>query len=77
MSKVKRKDTTGAGGHRNSYSGSEMERADFDEQQANARVPYYPEFRNLDSSFSVGINQRNYLGDLEHGPKPHESDLDF
>ena len=63
-----KKDPTNEGTNRNSYSGSEMTRAAFDEEQAGAPVPYYPEFESLDSSFSVGINQRNYLGPKDHAP---------
>ena len=58
----KHKDPTNGGGNRNSYDSSRQPRAPFDESQAGERVPYYPEFDSLDSSFSVGINQRNYLG---------------
>ena len=49
-----------------------MGRAEFDEKQAGERVPYYPEFENLDSSFSVGINQRNYIGPEDHVPAPRK-----
>lgn len=49
---------------------SDMGRAEFDEKQAGERVPYYPEFENLDSSFSVGINQHNYIGPKDHVPEP-------
>jgi len=50
--------------------GSDMGRAEFDEQQAGEHVPYYPEFENLDSSFSVSINQHNYIGPKDHVPEP-------